>query len=348
MQFIVSLFYCIFVAMKILVVRFSSIGDIVLTTPVVRCLKQQLINVEIHYVTKRSFKSILEHNPYINKIHFLKDDFSELLEELKLEKFDLIIDLHNNLRTKRLKWGLSVPSSSFDKLNFGKFMLTQFKVDRLPKIHIVDRYLATTEKLSIVNDCNGLDYFIAKDEKIDVSTFGPEFEKGYIGLVLGAKFNTKKMPLTKLIELVNALDEPVVLLGGPEDADTALQIIKGSTKSNLKNACGMYALNQSASLVAQAQLIITHDTGLMHIAAAYKKPIISVWGNTTPKFGMYPYVKDELHRMVQVEDLSCRPCSKIGYETCPKQHFNCMNQIEVAQIVACKDELLPITGFNTL
>jgi heptosyltransferase-2 len=132
--------------MKFLIIRFSSIGDIVLTTPVVRCLKTQLPLSEIHYLIKPKFKMVMEPNPYIDKIHVLQDDWKKMMEELRAEKFDYIIDLHHNLRTLRVKKDLKVPSFSFNKLNIQKFIFTKLKWNVMPKhLHIINRYMETVK-----------------------------------------------------------------------------------------------------------------------------------------------------------------------------------------------------------
>jgi ADP-heptose:LPS heptosyltransferase len=129
--------------LKILIIRFSSIGDIVLTTPVIRCLKQQLKGAEIHYLTKKNFETVLSSNRYIDKLHLLDKKLSVTISRLKAEKFDVVIDLHHNLRTLIIKTRLGVRSSSFDKLNWQKWLIVNFKINRLPAVHIVDRYLKT-------------------------------------------------------------------------------------------------------------------------------------------------------------------------------------------------------------
>ena len=153
--------------MKILILRFSSIGDIVLTTPVIRTLKTQLDNAEIHFATKKSYFSILEANPYLSKIHLLESSTSDLIKELKKEKFDFIIDLHNNLRTRQVKLALGVKSKSFKKLNVEKWLKVQLKVDRLPNVHIVDRYMETVKELGVKMDALGLDYFIPHKDEVE-------------------------------------------------------------------------------------------------------------------------------------------------------------------------------------
>lgn len=320
--------------MKFLIIRFSSIGDIVLTTPVVRCLKKQVVTAEVHYLTKPSFRSIVETNPYIDKVHYLQDDFDAMISSLQAEDFDYVIDLHHNLRTLKVKRALGKKSFSFNKLNIEKWLLTNFKVNKLPDVHIVDRYLATLQTFGIRNDGAGLDYFIPEEDKVKESDIPASHHAGYIGVVIGAALNTKKYPLEKLKAFCASLQHPIILLGGKEDAANG-EAIAESDKVKIYNACGKFSLHESADLVRRAKLIVTNDTGLMHIAAAFNKPIISLWGNTVPEFGMYPYMpgRDQLYDIMEVKGLSCRPCSKIGYNKCPKGHFKCMQLIKSEDVL---------------
>jgi ADP-heptose:LPS heptosyltransferase len=319
--------------MKFLVVRFSSIGDIVLTTPVVRCLKKQVPGAVIHYLTKKTFGSILEPNPYIDQLHFLKDDLSALIKQLQAEKFDALIDLHNNMRTIRVKRSLNIQSFSFEKLNIEKWLMTNFKWNRLPDKHVVDRYMETVSSIGVKNDGGGLDYFIPAEQQIKMESLPEKFRNGYIGLVTGAAHATKRIPVEKMKEICFSVDLPIVLLGGKEDSETG-ELLAAADPTRIYNGCGKFSLHQSASLVSQSRLIVTPDTGLMHIAAALKKPVIAVWGNTVPDFGMYPYYGDNVvpYTNMEVPGLRCRPCSKIGYAVCPKKHFSCMLQQEVQAI----------------
>jgi len=320
---------------KILIIRFSSIGDIVLTSPIVRCLKQQLEgDVEVHFLTKKQYLQVVENNPYIFKIHTIQKSTGEVVEELKKEHFDYIIDLHKNIRSKRVINQLKCLSFSFDKLNYKKWLLTNFKIDKLPKIHIVDRYFEGIKSLGVSNDKKGLDYFIAEKDKVALNDLPKTFQKGYIAFAIGAQHATKRLPMHKIISICKKINQPIILLGGKEDKATATQIEK-AVGSNIYNACGKYNINQSASLVKQSKVLITHDTGLMHIGVALGVKIISVWGNTVPAFGMYPYYPNNPEKFVIVENnnLSCRPCSKLGYDKCPKKHFKCMEEIEESLIV---------------
>jgi len=322
---------------KFLILRFSSIGDIVLTTPVVRCLKLQAKDAEVHYCTKKRFSSLLERNPYIDKTILLEEETSAVIKQLKEERYDYIIDLHHNLRTLYIKQQLGVKSFSFDKLNLEKWLLVNFKINRLPHVHIVDRYLATLKSFGVKNDGAGLDYFLSSEDESALQQLPAEFQRGYIGIVIGARHATKKLPVGKLILLCQKINRPIVLLGGKEDFEIAEAIRNAQqTGRDIFNACGKFSINESAVLVKHADKIITHDTGLMHIAAAFKKEIVSIWGNTIPEFGMAPYYGSNHVRstMIEVKPLSCRPCSKIGFDECPKGHFKCMMQIDVEKIDA--------------
>ena len=338
--------------MKVLVIRFSSIGDIVLTTPVLRCLKKQRPDVTVHYLVKPQFKQVIAANPYIDQIHVLQDDWNKMIDELKAENFDELIDLHHNLRTLRVKRGLGIKATSFNKLNIQKFIFVKLKWNVMPRVHIVDRYLETVRHLGVVNDGLGLDHFIADEDKVKASDIPASHSAGYIALVIGASFYTKKLPTYKLQELCRIINHPIILLGGKEeqeegDAVASVDLIK------VYNACGKFKLNESADLVRQARLVIAHDTGLMHMAAALKRPVIAVWGSTTPSFGMVPYYGDAYLRTaakpyddMQVHKLWCRPCTKIGRHKCPQGHFKCMNNLDMAQIAALVQQRLglPVAG----
>lgn len=327
--------------MKFLVIRFSSIGDIVLTTPVVRCLKQQVPGAEVHYLTKSSFKPILAANPYIGRVHLLQDNWQQMVDELQSEQFDYIIDLHHNLRTLKIKRALKgVPAYSFNKLNVKKWLLTALKINILPGVHIVDRYLDTIKSFGAKNDGRGLDYFIPPNEMVALTDIPAAQSLGYYGLVIGAAHDTKKLPVDKLKELCQEIDHPIILLGGPEDRKMGDEIA-AIDPVKIYNSCGKFSINESADLVRRARLIITHDTGLMHIAAAFKKPVISIWGNTVPGFGMTPYYGNALiaDKKFEVKGLWCRPCSKIGYSRCPLGHFKCMRQQQIHQIADAAQQL---------
>ncbi len=323
---------------KILFIRFSSIGDIVLTTPLLRCLKTQLPEVEIHYLTKKKFETVLLANPYIDHLHTIEDRIDEVIPLLKSENFNHIVDLHKNFRSYGIRLKLMKPTSSFSKLNFRKWLLVKLKTDRLPKQHIVERYFKSLEKFSIKNDGKGLDYFISEKDQLSLQDLPEFYRDGFIGIVIGGMHFTKILPARKVIELIKKIKKPCILLGGSDDFGRGEEI-KSKADRPVLNTCGNYSLNQSASLINLAEKIVTNDTGLMHIAAAFNKEILLVWGNTVPAFGMHPYLPErstvKSHHF-EMENLNCRPCSKIGFSKCPESHFNCMNNQDVdkmAQVI---------------
>ena len=323
---------------KILILRFSSIGDIVLTTPVVRVLKAQL-DAEVHYATKEQYASILESNFYVDRVHMLGSSLNTFIRQLKTERFDYVIDLHHNLRTLLIKRRLGVKSYSFNKLNTEKWLMVQLKINQLPNVHIVDRYLETVQPLGVKNDALGLDYFIPEKDEVERSWLPQTHQQEYVAYAIGAQHNTKKLPVDRMIELCDRINKPIILLGDKHDQATGEEIahfftatladqdtlLELNKKTVIYNACGKFNLNQSASILRQAEYVFTHDTGLMHIAAAFKKTIFSIWGNTIPAFGMYPYRTK--FTILENNRLSCRPCSKIGYARCPRGHFKCMRDI---------------------
>jgi len=309
---------------KFLIVRFSSIGDIVLTSPVARHLKQQVEDAEIHYLTKKNYAPLLEANPYIDRIHAFDGDLQRCIRTLKSEEIDYIIDLHHNVRSARIKWALKRMDFTVHKLNRKKWLLVNFKVDRLPDRHMVDRNLDTIKTFIAERDPLGLDYFIPGEEELGPESLPPAFREGFIGLAIGAQHYTKKLPYESLKDLCGKLRHPVIILGGPGDQATGESLVSAWPDKAIFNGCGKYSIHQSASLVKLAKVLITHDTGLMHIGAAFQKPVISVWGNTVPRFGMFPYRAGPGSVQFEVKDLKCRPCSKIGHDRCPKKHFRCM------------------------
>jgi len=280
-------------------------------------------------------------NPYIDKLHYLENSLGSLIKELKTEKFDFIVDLHRNIRTSMIKLQLGVPSKAYNKLRIQRFLFTNFQINFMPNCHVVDRYFEASEPLGIKNDGEGLDYFIPEKDQVELDWLPEPHQKGFVAYVIGATGWTKILPYEKMIELCDKINKPIVLVGGKEDfeagdrlekffnADAGGQdmedgLEKLGKKTVIFNACGKFNLSQSASLVQQAQVVFGHDTGLTHIAAAFKKVIFSIWGGTVPN-NFYPY--ETKFYLLENTKLNCRPCSKSGRDKCPKGHFKCMKDI---------------------
>lgn len=310
-------------AIKILIIRFSSIGDLLLVTPLLRCLAQQVPDAELHLITKEQFLPLVQNNPHLQKVHVFKKEPDVCLHDLTAEKFNYVIDLHNNIRSLKLKKKLGVPAYSFKKLNLQKFAAVYFKMrEVLPPLHIVERYFKAADFLGLKEDGKGLDVFISPADEVSYESLSGKPNTAFLALVIGGSYFTKKIPVEKLREIIANAVLPVVLMGGPEDQELGAQLLKEFPA--VVQTCGQLRLMQSASLISQAEWVVTSDTGLMHMASAFNKKIISVWGNTIPEFGMGPYLPHPQNQIREVVDLPCRPCSKLGHHQCPAGHFRCM------------------------
>jgi ADP-heptose:LPS heptosyltransferase len=327
--------------MKFLVIRFSSIGDIVLASPVLRCLKKQIMTAEVHFLSKSSFKAVTIANPYIDKFFYFDGDIKATINELKKEKYDYVIDLHNNFRSNKIKRAVGTPFYTIDKLNYQKYLLTKFHINIMPHRHISKRSLDTVAHFGVIDDEGGLDYFIPEEDKVKENDFPASHHAGYIAIVIGASYYTKKLPVDKLIALCAGINHPIMLIGGKEDAEAGAQVA-ASSDGKVYNACGKFNLNESADLVRRSKLVISHDTGLQYIAAAFNKQVIAVWGSTSPRLDVEPYyskaflssVKEPPYEnIIRQPELRCQPCSRYGTKKCPLGHFKCMKEMDINYII---------------
>ena len=338
--------------MRLLFIRFSSIGDIVFTTPAIRCAKQQIPGVEIHFLTKAAMKAVTIGNPYIDHFHYFDKDLQATINQLKACKFDYIIDLHKNYRTYQIQKALGVPSLSYEKLSLQKFLLTKLHLNFMPMRHIADRCLDALSSLGVVNDGKGLDYFIPKETAINTAALPASFESGYIALVIGASYATKKLPVSALQQLCHKIPYPIVLIGGKED-EAEGAAVEAINPIKVWNACGKFNLQESALLVKQARTVISHDTGFLYIACAFHKKTVAIWGATSPALQVEPYYpvaqqvnqttlntntastilnNNEMYFNAIVPNLPCQPCSNYGTNHCPQGHFACMQQQDLQSI----------------
>ena len=307
-------------SLKILVVRFSSIGDIILTTPVVRILKKQL-NTEVHYLTKNAYSSLLMNNPNIDQIFCIKNSILEIRKDLKEQKYDFIIDLHNNIRSSLLI-SLGFPIKRYVKSNFKKFLFRNFGINLLKNQHVVDRYLHTISFLKTKNDNLGLEYYIDESSSVNF-----DLKQKYIAWAIGGSKIQKKISLNQINELSKELNYPIVLIGGDEEKNTGELIKEMSKGLNITNLCGTLDLDQSALVIKHSLCLFSNDTGMMHIGAAFNKKIVSFWGCTKPNMGFYPYVKKE-NSLLVVSSNSQRQCSKHG-DSCRYSKDGCIKQINI-------------------
>ncbi|MCQ2976126.1 MAG: glycosyltransferase family 9 protein [Bacteroidales bacterium] len=347
------------IKLNFLVIRFSSIGDIVLITPVLRLIKKYFPNSILHFLTKEKFKNVVKLNPNIDQLHLLGSDYNKCIDELKSIKFDFVIDLHNNLRSHKIRWSLNISKPkdfseqeysilpalkssnrifTLNKLDFKKMLLTVFKINKLPNVHITDREIETLKTFGIENDNLGLEYYISSEDEQQAKNIINNIDY-YTAFVIGATYSTKRLPNNLISDICSGICSTIILLGGPDDIAASEFVINNSSNKNIINLCGKVSLNVSAGIVKNAKLVIAHDTGLMHIASAYHKNVLTIWGNTVPEFGMYACCPGNLSKDFQVF-CKCRPCNKLGHKSCPKKHFNCMNNQNIKEIINTANNIL--------
>jgi len=307
---------------KILVVRLSSLGDILLTTPLIRSLKKVNPKLEIHFLLREEYQDVMTNNPYLSKLITIKrdDPSSKTKEILSQNKYDFVIDLQNNLRSRILTYSLKCPKVRFRKLSWQKFLLVKFKINKLSETPpIPERYASVIHDLKL--DDEGLDLF--SDKKPLESLKGLT---NLIGFCPGSRHYTKMWPKEYYIELGKKLTDngfSIALFGGKEDKIICDEI--SFYLSKYINLCNDNDILQTAADMKMCKTIICNDSGLMHAACAVKVPIIAIFGSTVKEFGFTPYRCKNL--ILENKSLTCRPCSHIGKSSCPKGHFKCMKEI---------------------
>ena len=282
-------------------------------------------------------KAVTEANPYIDGFHYLEKDLASTINELKALNFDYVIDLHKNFRTFKIKRALGVRALTYKKLSWQKLLLTKLHFNFMPNRHISERCVDTLAPLGVVNDGKGLDYFVPATIQLNTNALPASHQNGYIALVIGASFASKKLPIAQLQDLCKQLKYPVVLIGGKEDALEGEQVASVDP-SKIVNACGKFSLHESALLVQQSKTVISHDTGFLYIACAYHKKTVAIWGATSPALQVEPYYPNaraaEMYYNAVVPNLPCQPCSNYGSKQCPQGHFACMRQQNISVIAA--------------
>ncbi len=305
--------------MKILLIRFSSIGDIVLCSAVVRCIRQQLPSASIHFVTKAQYAEVIAGIPHIDRVHYLENDLVDLIRRLRQEQVDYVLDLHQSIRSMLVRYALGVPFSAYHKATFSRLKYVFFTRAAKPVRHIALRYIDTAASLGVEDDGKGLDYSLSD------APFPADFPfaaLSYRVWVLGAKFRTKALPADKIIQAMTGYAGAMVLVGGTDVMEEASRIQRAFPA--IYNACGRLRWDESVRLIRDAEMVYANDTGLMHVAAALKKKLHVFYGSSVPEFGFEPYHTDWTNH--GVSGLWCRPCSKIGFDQCPLGHFHCMQR----------------------
>lgn len=327
--------------MKALVICGESIGDTVFSTPVIRALKVQLEDVEVHGLLAPSTVFLMEENPYLDQSHLFEGSLWKLRDTLRKERFDLIINLRADFRSRILLLWLNRRCRRLPSHRWKEWLMVNLKINHLRNTHQVDRMLHLLEPEHIKPDELGLDYFIPERDTIEPDWLPQGFRREYVVFALSAPYATRRLPVDRMIELCDKINRPVILIGSEKDADTGEVIsrfferghsvvweeglVELNKKTIVYNACGKFNFNQMASLVKQAKAVFAFDSDFIPVASAFKKEIFGLWGSTILLFGRYPY--HTRFSVLESNSVSCRPCSSQGFDACPKGHFKCMRDI---------------------
>jgi heptosyltransferase-2 len=321
----------------VLIVRFSSLGDVVLTTGIIRELATQFPELSVDVVTSQKFAEVFRNSPYLQNCFEVDTSQSAVKMALTRSKlfqlqYDYIIDLQNSLRSRIFTFGLSRAIARVPKFRIEKLAMVR-KKERLQLPSIPDRYRTTVQKFFPVNNDNsGLELFVSNSPKQSI--------QNRIGIAPGAKHFTKRLPLEKWQDVIQRLLEKgfeITLLGGIEDNELCNQL-KRIHPDKIKNYGGATSLLQTIEAIQQCQVIISNDSSVAHIASACKLPIVSIFGSTTPGFGFLPYQTQNI--VVENNELVCRPCTHIGRSDCPLGHFECMKSIQTNDIITAVTTLI--------
>lgn len=335
---------------NILVIRLSSLGDVILTTPVFFNLRHRLKQAKISVLTKTQYREVFFNNPDVDEILTLENDESlfHLISRLRNQNYDLVVDLHANLRSFLISLGLGVPVIRYDKENWSRSMLVYFK-KHSPKLNnmVVDRYLDKLSILGIKNPDSSTKIYLNEDERKWATEFLAKrnifSQDVIIGLNPGAKWQTKMWPLEnwkELLALSSKSKMKWVVFGDQKDKVFTDKIASAAASLNISliGFAGNTTLRQLFALVARCRVLLTTDSGTMHVAQALKVPVTILLGPTVEGFG-FVRVSNSQDRIL-ARDLSCRPCSLHGSNYCKKGDQECLAKIKAIDVFKAMKEQL--------
>lgn len=340
---------------KILIIRFSSIGDIILASPLIRALRAAHPDALIDFLVKSEYAELVRYNPHLSSIIELKTSEKEELKQLKLkirsEHYDVIFDIHNSLRSRYLrKFSGAKHTSVVNKRLIARFARVNLKRNIYSKvISVADRYFETASAYGVRDDGKGLEIFIPDDTVSAVRALMSKYNlsryERVVGFAPSAKHFTKRWPTERFVELGITISKQhmakILIFGGKDDADycgdIAHMINADLGSSAAESIAGNFSLLETAAALDSCNVVVSNDTGLMHLAAARKRDVVAVFGSTVREFGFFPYGTRSI--VVENESLPCRPCSHIGLAACPEGHFKCMKDITAGRVYAAVEEL---------
>ncbi len=326
--------------MRVLVIRFSSLGDIICTTPVVRALFMQL-GAEVHYVTKREFAQVLEVNPFISRVWVLDGSLYGLARDLGKYRWDAIVDLHSVPRSFMLSAVLKGRIYRTRKQAFMRRLIV-FAGPKWSVPHVVYRHFSGVKGLGVQYDGLGYDVFINRRwiEEVRDMLLDRVVRHGFILVAPWARHNTKSLPLHLLQEVICFVSRYMpVVVSGPAvkraEVDRIVSMLRSAPVNPVINLCGCTTVGQLLALVYLARAVISVDTSVMHIAAGLHKDLLVIWGGTHAALGMYPLFSRYfygLHVNMENTSLSCRPCHPHGRQDCPEGHWHCLNKLPFSKM----------------
>lgn len=318
---------------KILICRLSSLGDILLVTPVIDEIKKQNPQVQIDFMIKEKFVESIYYNPNIENIIKYQDySFTKLRKKISSENYDLILDFQNNLRTQLIFSLIRTRKKSIRKPTLKKLLLVKFKINLLQENFSIPNLYATTAEVKLSNESR-LSFY---DESGRLTR--NDEKKNIIGFCPGARHFTKIWPESYFADLGKLLNQSglkVYLFGGKMEREICRRL-----QSQIPNSIDYSTENdlyQTARQMKSCDLIVTNDSALMHLASAINIPIVAIFGSSVKNFGFTPFNVKNI--IVENSDLKCRPCSHIGRKVCPQKHFKCMLNIKPNSVF---DEVLRI------
>lgn len=318
---------------KILVIRFSSLGDVILTTPLLKLLKEKYNGASIDYCTKKQYSQLLLGNPNISSVIEADDELNfsslkELKQTIKSGNYNIIVDAHNNLRTFYLRLFSNAKPLIFRKYSLRKFLLVKLKINLMKNLPpIVQRYcdIIYENSKGLLPEIHSESAKPAVDELINPLNI--PIDKKLICVVPSSAHFTKTYPAEYYIELINKFekDKCCFLLVGKGNDRKNIDIIKSGMGTNVYDLCDKINVPELAELMKRCVLVIGGDTGPIHIAESAGANIIMLAGSSVREFGFYPQNKNSV--VLENNSLKCRPCSHIGRSECPLGHFKCMRDI---------------------
>lgn len=305
---------------KILVIRLSSFGDIILSFPLLKLLNKSFPGAEIHFLTKSIYTEVAALNPYIDKIIEFGGSVNETRKKIKNSKYDLILDIHKNFRSIYASIFTGSKVRRYYKDNFRKFLLVKFKWNLFREIiPVYKKYIFAISDLIKENGTE----FTTSELKFDKNRI---YDFEYIVISPSSRHFTKTYPAEKFIDYINSNpDKKYILTGDNSDRDNNICSHIESKCGNTLNLCGKLDINKLASVIYHSEYVICNDSAILHLSEALGKKVIAIFGSTVKEFGFFPQLEQSV--LIQINELKCRPCTHIGRESCPLGHFKCMELI---------------------